>query len=257
MENDKAPKRVGSAWTGGQPSEDSPRRCLGTSRLTGEQCKRWALRGVTRCQRHGGRMQQKAQQGHGRVEYMPGWYRDALGPTIAEALDKLTCGSASEQLQLFEELALMRHAAQDAVKLYAAAQRVTGDNALSVRTEAAAIMQAQLREVAKICESAARVDAMAKDKFSIHAVQLLINQMVRICAQVFKDHEDLVKTFERRIREEVKLPTSDAVGTSITPDAEVREMDSTVPLFVKDKYDEGFEVHDDGSDAAGEQSVCE
>lgn len=185
---------------------------------------------------------------------MPGWYRDALGPTIAEAIDQLTCGSASEQLQLFEELALMRHAAQDAVKLYGAAQKATGDGALAMRAEAAAIMQAQLREVAKICEAAARVDAMAKDKFSIHAVQLLINQLVRICAQVFKGHDALVKTFERRIREEVRLPTTDAAGTSLTPDGVVLEMDSTVPIYEEDGYDEESQESGSGagSDAAGE-----
>lgn len=201
-------------------------------RPDGTRCLAWALHDAVRCRFHGGRAQQKAfRAGPARIDHLPAFYRDVLGPNLRDALDSLTGGSAAEQLSLFEELALMRVTARDAVKLYGKACSVVDKSkGLALRAEAAGIMQAQLREVAKLAEAAARIDSLAKDKFSIHAVHLLVNQLVRICASVFKGHDDLVAEFARRVKTDVKLPTSESQGTVLTPDQDVRDMDASVPF---------------------------
>jgi hypothetical protein len=128
-------------------------------------------------------------------------------------------------LSLLEELSLMRVLAGDTVALYDAA---VGTEKTELVANAGMLLRDALRQVADMCEKAARVDALAKDKISIHHLSFVVNQIVRIAAEVFGDDTTRAAQFEQLIRERVRLPSIQQ-GTLLTPDADVVDMDSTIP----------------------------
>lgn len=156
---------------------------------------------------------------------MPRFYSKYLTRTVQEAVEEALAVSPREQLQLFEELALMRDLAGQAVALYSAA-RETGK--AEVMMQAGMLMQQHLKEVIATCESAARIDAAAKDKVSVHTLHHFVDQLVRVAFETFGD-TDKAREFEFAIRTQIKLPSSGVNGTDITPDQDVTEMDRSVP----------------------------
>lgn len=156
---------------------------------------------------------------------MTRFYSKYMTRTVREAVEDALAVSPQEQLQLFEELALMRTLAGESIKLYSAAKE-TGKQ--PVIDTAAMIMQQQLNEVVRTCEAAARIDASAKDKVSVHTIHHFVDQIVRIAFDSFGD-DPKAKEFEHLIRTQLKLPRSGNDGTSLTPDMDVTEMDSSVP----------------------------
>jgi len=156
------------------------------------------------------------------------FYAKDLSTTIAQAVEEHLQTDPSEQLALFEELALMRHTASSALKLYSAAMTT---NDLQTQATAAELVRHVLGEVARMCEAASRVQAAGKDKFSIHNLAYVVTRITKIAYKVFGDDEEgmqKARQFEELIRNEVKL-ARDVEGTTITPDADVVEMDETIP----------------------------
>lgn len=196
----------------GPPPEDHPGRCQ-AKRKCGLRCKRWAIRGARTCQYHGGR------RGTYTVNRVPRFYQRkmtaALKAVIAEHLDE----DPDEQLSLFTELALMRDFAGQSVAMYSAALEVNKPDMIN---EAGQLMAMSLQRVADICKSAAAVHSTQKDKFSSHDLNYVIEQIIRISWDCFRDHPNL-EQFAVKLREHVQL--SQAQGTTITADQQVLEMD--------------------------------
>lgn len=206
----------------------------------GRQCKAWALRGAKYCKFHGG-----YKGGRNFVDKsMPRIYRRHMTQSLHAAVQEQMAVSPAEQLQLFEELALMREVAQQSVRLYGAAsealERAEAEGLEEPKRKkleeltmsAGMVLQDQMRSVSDICDRAARIDAQVKDKISVHTLHHFVDQIVMIAYKSFGElGEDspLVKDFVQRIRTEIKIPSTGAEGTSVTPDMDVRDMDETVP----------------------------
>ena len=70
-------------------------------------------------------------------------------------------------------------------------------------------------------------EASHKDKISVHDVSFVIAQIVRIAHECMD--EATARTFEALIKEKIRVGVS-GEGTMSTPDTDVQEMDSSVPL---------------------------
>jgi hypothetical protein len=168
---------------------------------------------------------------------MPRFYGKYLTRTLSEALEESTSISPAEQLQLYDELALIRDAAGQAVQMYALAREALEQNKDAAKTsalqqivmQASLLMRDHLSEVVKVCESAARIEQQAKDKISIHQLHFFINQIVRCAYDAFDGSIEHAQTFENYVRNHIRLPASGENGTALTPDMDVQAMDDTVP----------------------------
>ena len=196
---------------------DEQFQCAAQMKRWNRRCRKWALRGSKYCQFHGGR---RASDPKVEIEHMPSFYKDKLGPTLTEALEQHLDLDASDQVNLYEELALMRMSAGQAVQLYSAA--VEGEANAETQSAAAALMAEALKQVQAMCESAAR---MRQSDHAIRpdavALKTFVNLMVRILYAELSE-EDAVKV-EARMRVDIRMP-DETRGTSVAPDAVVREM---------------------------------
>jgi len=204
------------AGKGGKPPYDHERRCKATRRC-GLRCERWALRGSNYCQFHGGR---RKGQGKYWTQAVARFYKRALTESLEAVVAEHLEMKPDDQLTLFEELALVREAAAGHVKIYAAAIETGKQETIMAAGE---LMALAMQRVAEMCKAASAVNSTQKDKFSAHDLNYIIEQIIRISYDCFKDN-DLVNVFASRIRSELQLSEKDR-GTSITPDQEVLEMD--------------------------------
>ena len=231
----------------GIPAPDDPRRCKGKSRRRfGEQCPKFAMRGSNYCRHHGGAFIRKQQTepatlGDGLQSTMPRFYSKHLGKTLAAAIAEQEACGPDEQLQLYEELQLMRDVAGQAVQMYSVAREAIAQcdpsdtkkfNALQVvAINAGTLMQEQLARVVSIVETAARMRALAKDNYSPQQLHFVVNQLVRITAEVFDNDVDKARLLDDAIKKHLKLPSLGTDGTNLTPDMDVQAMDATIPAI--------------------------
>lgn len=205
------------------PQDHDEYRCKAVPKNLGRRCGKIALKNSNFCQFHGGR------NSHGRTDAgvnMPMFYSKYLDASISDLVAAQMGSDPRETLNLFEELALMRLACGDAVALWTAAQQSTDS---SKRVAASMIMADALKNVQQLCQAAASIESQGKDKFSVHTLRSIINQIVRIAYRVFEDDMEKAQAFEQMIADHVKLPSLGHEGTSLTPDMDVGEMDSSVP----------------------------
>lgn len=231
----------GKAWKG-QATDDHPHRCKARARRTGERCRRFALIGATKCHKHGGRREREA-DAKVRIDHLPRFYRSRLSKTLSEAVEQSLALAPHEQLNLFEELAVVRQVTGDAVELWSCAKQAVVDQPNNPQLqELLAATEIQLREAIgytrEIAEGAARIYAMCKDKLTPHNLQATVNQMVRIMHEVCgTEHQDLAEKFESAVATQVRVMEV-AQGTDSTPDQVVEEMDDTIPLCSEDEHGE-------------------
>lgn len=174
------------------------------------------------CKFHGGRVRKA--RGEVRIDRLPKFYRNVLSKTLKEFVNDSLGAAPEEQLNLFEELAVFRGLACDVIKLHSKAEE--GGN-FETKAKAAELMKQALKEVVSVCESAARVSAIGKDKISVHDIQYMVNQIVRVAYATLSEED--ARRFERSMKRDVKLPIRDESGTVLTPDMDVSEMDATIP----------------------------
>lgn len=173
---------------------------------------------------------------------MPRYYRRSLGPTLRVAVEEALAVPAAEQVELNEELALMREAASEAVKTFSDAVEVVRVAEATGRPEyieparealrgASHLVMGSLERVGDYSLKLARVEALSKDNITIHTVYSVLSQVTRIFYVVCgEENEALAREVERRIRDEVNVPgIASNDGTDITPGDDIKAMDSTVP----------------------------
>jgi len=180
---------------------------------------------------------------------MPALYSKYYTKTLQAAIDEQLNRSPSEQLALFEELALVRESCGDAIKLWSAlrdmtvppditdsAERKKRETELqSSRQIAGQLMVEALTQVTRIAQQAAIIEASGKDKYSIHTLKHFVQQIVGIAYETFEpDNRKLAEQFEAALHAKLKLPVSDAQGTTLTPDQDAIDMDQTVPRAPRD-----------------------
>lgn len=209
-----------SGGLNGRPPEKY--RCTAV-RKNGRRCWKWGTKqsGYRLCAHHGGTIARDVVQ----VSHLPMFYKKKLNKTLTDMVADSLDGDPREALNLYEELALVRVLAAETVGLYSAASE---SGKMEAMQAAGALMAEALGQVKTMCEAASRVETTGKDKFSVHTLKSIIHQIVRIAHKVLKEHPELALQFEQLVRNEIKMPNENE-GTSITPDADVLEMDGTVP----------------------------
>jgi hypothetical protein len=172
---------------------------------------------------------------HAEGNDMARFYRNHLTKSLGALVDDALSINPNEQLQLYEELALMRDVAGQAVALYGIskdlADKEPNEKNRSRVFEAGQLMQSQLSEVVRICESASRI-ANARNNISPDQLGHLVAQLKRCAQDAFGD-DPRVLTFDKLINEQVRVPMEGSTnGTMLTPDLDAKDMDGSVPEYV-------------------------
>ena len=166
-----------------------------------------------------------------------------LSRTLQDRLDRYA-DVESQQISLREELGLHRAAAQDAIDTFGQAldlreayrKSPTKSDELSRRledavTSTASSMRDVLRSVQACAVDAARVEIVSKGHFTLPAVRAIISQVARLMHEVCgEEHVDLAVELERRLMSDIRVAVIEE-GTLLTPDMDVSDMDSMVPLI--------------------------
>lgn len=216
------------------------RQCEGKTRasLYTERCKRPAMRDSRFCYQCGKRRHVRelriaaGVRGKGKsIKGLPVVYSKILSSNLRDAIDDMTSVSPAEQLGLYEELALIRHSAMQAVAMYdGACNMEDGTKKPALVQAASALMRSALSEVVNTAKTISTMESQAADKISLTQVGVIVDQLVQVAYDVFHDADpELVEQFAERVKTRVKLPHLETTGTAITPDQEVIEMDGTIP----------------------------
>lgn len=163
---------------------------------------------------------------------MPSKYRRHIGIPLKEKLDEFMDGGHHEQIQLYEELAIVRAMAVNALKL---AEPVLQPGRKKIKAHIQVIALDLLAEcmenVRKMVETIAKMEKLSDGKVSLRVVDMLLAQVIKLLHKKYPDDGDELEVLIRDIR----LPEADhepgggfTQGTEITPDAMVTEMDESI-----------------------------
>lgn len=167
--------------------------------------------------------------------YMPAFYYRTLKPTLARKLEEaLEQTSPMQQLATYEELALTRIAADQAVQLFSHVMEGGDPNQILATSM---VMRDALKDVVSMARDTATLED-ARQKLNGAFAQVLsdvLQSVVRAANEAFGD-DYRVGVFEKLLREHlemraVPLDTNDdgRKGTLLTPDQDAIDMDSSVP----------------------------
>ena len=214
-------------WKFGLTAEERPDefRCTVILR-TGLRCGMWAKRGHDRCWKH---MQHAGNLYISKPEArLPSAYGKHLHGAVKDRIAELLQSSRSEQIELYEELALMRDMAGNAVGLYC---QVAESSASAEQLQSAGMLMADaLKEVGSLADKIATIEAKSADTLTVHTLNGAVSQIVNIFFQVCGDeYVDLAKVVEQRIRSEVVLPIAEAKAGNIKPGDDVAAMNAMIP----------------------------
>ena len=212
---------------------DHPRRCKANTRRG--RCWNWALVGASNCKWHSGRQQQKARVGTNNISKLPVFYSKHLTKTLKDHVSDSLGMDPDEQVALYEELALVRHVAGQFVKLYGAA--CDSGNPETVMLAASGMVDA-LNNVERICSAAGKLKDKQKDRFSIHDLKFVVDQLVQIMYTICDpDHRDIAVRFKESVDSYLVLPTAQQ-GTDLHPDQTAALLDSSIPEVDDDDDDD-------------------
>jgi len=242
--------RGNPALTKGNPNnpafdKNHPRRCQAKLK-GGRKCGNWALKGIDYCKFHGGAAVKAAREKLSVTQPRPKdmarlrFYSKRLGPKLEEFVAQCVEQPETEQLQLFEELALMRALAGEAIQLFSAASEIpeTNPKRHDLILNAGMVMQTALEQVRIMAKTAAEISAAGKDKFSVHALHDVKMQLLRIVDVAFGHDEEGLKRFADLVETQLRLPKVGVEGTTITPDMDVTQMDELIPYVEPEQQTE-------------------
>lgn len=177
----------------------------------------------------------------GNWNFSMAFYNRRLGPKLAAYVKENLEAPLKEQRQVYNELALLRVSAGDAVQMYSAA--LEAQDSPTIKPEAkqdlliqtGLFMRQMLDQVIRTAKIASEIEAAGKDKFSANDLHDVVNQLVHIVKNSFDAYPEAIEQFDLLLSTELKLPTINAngeyVGTTITPDQDVLDMDNSVPII--------------------------
>lgn len=173
------------------------------------------------------------------LEVVPVVYSKFLSDSLRERIEELASKPVDEQFDLRQEFALVRQTALDAAILYDAASALPRENPRSdiERIKAGKRLRAVLRDVFDLAEKMVRIAyAPNRAQVSITNIGLVLDQVATVAYDVFGEEPEMIDKItllSQRLRE-VRLPREDE-GTTLTPDADVLEMDASVPSQPQDQ----------------------
>jgi len=197
----------------GAPPDGHKNQCQARSSVTRNRCRRWALRGSSYCQFHGGRRSREVVR-----KRLPGFYSKYLGPKLKDRIEELLAQPHEAQLSLYEELAIARTSACEAIKLTAPLWDERQSKELTTEVKALMIttLGQAMTNVKELVLSAAKIEAAHKDKVSIKVINLIVYQIAMAVNEVCgTEHQSIAEAIVEAIDEKVRLPLNDKLAPNI------------------------------------------
>lgn len=146
---------------------------------------------------------------------MPGFYSKYLGPRLSERVAELMGKSHDEQVSLYEELAVARATACEALAL--AQPLFDAEQSTKLKPETKALMVQTLNQamngVKELVLAASRVEKDADDKVSLKVVNLIVQQIiVTINETCGTEQAPLAEAIAKAIDDHVCVPLSDKIN---------------------------------------------
>lgn len=201
----------------GAPPEGHENQCRSKSQRTRQRCRRWALRGSQYCQFHGGRRAAALYAKTGKRR-LPSFYSKYLGPKLSERVKELLDQPHDEQISLYQELAIARATAAEALKL---AQPLWDEKQAAKLNEVTKSLMIQtlgqaMNEVKDIVLAASKLEKEAGDKVSMKVINLIVMQIVFAINDVCgTEYLGLAEAIGKAIDERVRLPLNDKLNPTI------------------------------------------
>lgn len=203
---------------GGPPPDGHPRRCQAKNRAR-KQCARWALTTSNYCQFHGGR---RATQIIVSPRFrVPSFYGKYLGPKLTERVRAALSKSHEEQITLYEELAVTRATACQALALAQPLWDPKLAGKLDVETKAAIMttLAHAMDAVKDMVLAASKLEKEQSDKVSMKVVNLIVGQIIATINDVCgTENEDLATAITKAIDDRVRTPINDKISPNVEVD---------------------------------------
>jgi len=232
----------------------------------GGRCNRAAVKGKKHCHRHGGNVKKSLRrQGkvymNGRRIYVPSWYDQVLGSTLTDAMKAMEGETPKEVYELEEEVKLTRAAAYPIIHRHSELTEWFAKYGDQYKRDIAATAQSDPEESAEkqrqlnnaiaqlistgqqVSEAMSKVAAIAQkgdEVYSRHAKTIEIQEIEMVMSQVVKimwevcgvSNTPIAEAFEKRLRNEVRLPGIEKADTGATQTADevLQQMAGTMLL---------------------------
>lgn len=204
-------------------------RCQALHKTTRERCKKYAVRGSKFCVQHGGRLKGriKPQNKVMSREFMSAGYLQHVGPTLKKQLEHFLSKPHDEQVSLYEELAVARATATQALKLASPLfedqtnatpemKKLLNDPAF--KALALSTLNDAMGRVKDLVVAASKIEKDAEDKVSVKVINLFILQILRAIESVVGDDRELLMKINDAIDTQVKMPLNDKSDAIINID---------------------------------------
>jgi hypothetical protein len=193
------------------------------------------------CKFHGGTKSRPEKTTKKRIDQLPPLYSAMLNQTLRNSIaDQLDLPKA-DQLGFREELAIFRTTGNMVLTTYSAALDSLADpksektpvEKIDGLQASSAMVQQFLKDVVALGKDVATVEAIGKDKISIHDIYYVINQIIKIihdeCGD--KDEHGLAGRLVERLNTELDLPGDEKQeGATLDTDELILEALQTIPM---------------------------
>lgn len=202
----------------GAPPQGHIGQCKARSRHTRVQCRKWALRGSNYCQFHGGRRAASLYCKTGKRK-LPMFYSKYLGPKLSERVKELLDQPHDEQISLYQELAIARVNACEALKLAQPLYDDEKSKKLSPELKSLILntLQDAMGGVKELVLAASKLEKDSADKVSIKVINLIVMQIIMAINDVCgTENMAIAEAIAQAIDERVRLPLNDKLNPTIT-----------------------------------------
>jgi len=203
---------------GGAPPEGSPRQCKANSQVTRVRCRRWALISSNYCQFHGGRQAAKFYRPYNRKTKLPDYYSKYLGPKLSQVVNELLDAPHDDQVSLYNELAIARASAMQALALAQPLFEESSDVKLNPELKALIIatLGESMKNVKELVLAASKLEKESSDKVSIKVINLVVHQIITAINDVCgTENMVIAEAIAKAIDERVRLPLNDKLNPTI------------------------------------------
>jgi len=199
------------------PPEGHPRQCKARSNKTQKRCRRWALQYSNFCQFHGGR-RALSYQLHKGIYKLPSYYSKYLGPKLSERVHDALNKPHDEQVALFEELAISRSFAIEALKLAQPLFDEEMSKKLTVETKAAIMqnLRDSLDAVKNMVLAASKIEKESKETVSLKVINLIVQQIILAINDVCgTENMEIAEAIAQAIDDKVRVPINNKLEAPI------------------------------------------
>lgn len=140
-------------------------------------------------------------------------YSQWLGKRLKDKVTEFVGKPHDDAVSLYNELALARSVAADAIALYGAA--LDGNVDAATKMQAGTVMNAALDSVKDLVLACSKIEKDAEDKVSMKIVYLFMTQITKAIHTALQGDERLALLIDAQIEKDVRLPKA---GEDFTED---------------------------------------